>query len=205
MILAFLRGLGFGLLAGFPLGPASAAVVDASLRRGPGRALALGAGAALVDFAYFLSATTGTGLLLSGNPDAAETLRIVGGVLLAGFGIVLLVRKPPDQQTPLRRLNATTALAALGTGIAISGLNPALATTWLVLSSTVFAGIGTVEALVAAAGVFLGTFTWFVGLTVGVGWSRHRLGGSVVWMHRLVAAGLVAYGAALLVRPLLAG
>ena len=115
----------------------------------------------------------------------------------------MLFRKPPDGRVPVPRLNATTLLAALGTGIAISGLNPALATTWLVLSGTVFAGIGPAEALFAAVGVFLGTFAWFAALTIGAAWSRDRLGGGVIWMQRFVAAGLVAYGAALLVRPLL--
>jgi threonine/homoserine/homoserine lactone efflux protein len=205
MIGGFLQGLTIGLLAGIPLGPASASIVDTALRRSLPRALAMGFGAALVDFAYCLGAATGFGALLQDRPGIASALRIVGGGVLVALGILMMVRRPPDpMRVPIHRpVRASSLLAAAGTGIVISGLNPALMATWLVLAGTVLAGLSVTEALVVSLGVFLGTLAWFVAIALAAHRGRASLGARAVWITRVAGGLLVAYGLFLLVEPVL--
>jgi len=200
---AFLQGLTIGLLAGIPLGPASAAIVDTALHRSLPRALAMGFGAALVDLAYCLAASTGFGALLQDRPNVAAVLRVVGGGVLIALGVVMMMRQAPDPaHVRVRRpIRTGTLVAAAGTGIAISGLNPALMTTWLVLAGTVLAGLSIAEAAVVSVGVFLGTFTWFVAIAVAAHRGRASLGVHAVWITRGAGGLLVAYGLFLLAQP----
>lgn len=204
MIGWFVQGLAIGLMAGVPLGPASAAVVDTALRRSLGRALAMGAGAAWVDFLFCLGASTGIGALLQGRPGLVSTLRLIGGGVLIFLGIVMLFRAPPDPaQIPVRRaVRASSLIAAAGTGVAISGLNPALLTTWLVLAGTVLAGLDGFEALAVSTGVFLGTFAWFALIAGFAHRGRASLGRRAHWFTRTAGLLLVVYGLFLLVEPL---
>ena len=202
----FLQGLTIGLLAGIPLGPASAAIVDTALRRSLPRALAMGVGAALVDFAFCLAASTGFGALLQDRPNVVSILRVAGGGVLMALGILMVLRRPPDPtRVRIRRpIRTGTLVAAAGTGIAISGLNPALMTTWLVLAGTVLAGLSVAQALVVSLGVFLGTLAWFVGIAVAAHRGRASLGAHAVWFTRGAGGLLVAYGLFLLAQPLVA-
>ena len=205
MLGAFLQGLLIGVLAGIPLGPASAAIVDTALRRSLPRALAMGAGAAFVDFVYCLGASLGFGALLQDQPGIASTLRIVGGGVLTTLGILMVLRRAGDPANiPIHRpIRAGSLLAAAGTGILISGLNPALMTTWLILAGTVLAGLSIVQAIVVSLGVFTGTLAWFVAIALAAHGGRARLGVHAVWITRIAGGLLVAYGLFLLAQPLI--
>jgi len=114
-----------------------------------------------------------------------------------------MMRQAPDPaHVRVRRpIRTGTLVAAAGTGIAISGLNPALMTTWLVLAGTVLAGLSIAEAAVVSVGVFLGTFTWFVAIAVAAHRGRASLGVHAVWITRGAGGLLVAYGLFLLAQP----
>jgi threonine/homoserine/homoserine lactone efflux protein len=206
MIRHFAQGFAIGLMAGVPLGPASAAVVDTALRRPLARALAIGVGAALVDFVYCLAAASGSGLLVGDRPVVTSILRLAGAVVLSLLGIAMLLRPAPapERGQAARPVRTGTLLASVGTGVVISGLNPALATTWVVLAGTVLAGLTTGETLGASAGVFLGTFAWFVAIAVAAHRGRASLGARAVWVTRVAGLSMVAYGAFLLAGPLVA-
>jgi len=196
MLEALLKGLVTGLLAGVPLGPASAAVVDASLHRSGRTGLAIGLGAALVDLLESLVAMLGFGALLSDHPDLVLAMRCLGGGVLVVMGLAMARRPPVDLEHPhlTRPVTAATLLPAFGMGFGISLLNPALLTTWVMLAGTVFAGLTLGQALAASTGVFLGTATWFLGLALAARRGRLHLGRRAVWVTRVAGAGLVLYG-----------
>lgn len=197
MLGVLLKGVVTGVLAGVPLGPASAAVVDASLHRSGRIGLAIGLGAALVDLLECLIATLGFGALLADHPDFVVALRVLGGLVLLGMGILMARRPPVDLEHPpvKRPVAAATLASAFGLGFAISLFNPALLTTWVMLAGTVFAGLTLGQALVASAGVFLGTSGWFLVLALAARRGRLHLGSRAIWVTRIAGVGLVLYGA----------
>lgn len=204
MLEAFLKGAVTGLLAGVPLGPASAAVLDATMHRSGRVVLAIGLGAALVDLLESLVAMLGFGALLAHSPDTVLFLRAIGGLVLVGMGAVMVRRPPVDLEHPhlKRPVEVGTLLSALGLGFAISLFNPALATTWVTLAGTVFAGLGGGEAIVASLGVFLGTGAWFFALVLAARRGRLHLGHRAVWITRAAGVGLALYGIVLWVQVL---
>jgi threonine/homoserine/homoserine lactone efflux protein len=197
-----LRGLAVGVLAGVPLGPASVAVVHLALRESRARALALGGGAALVDFTYCLAATTGMGAVFDTWPTVAEAFRTGGGALLLAIGLAMVLRA--GHPIPRRDVEALTRgkRRAFATGILISVLNPALLSSWVLFSSTFLAGLGTTGAVAASVGAFVGTFGWFF----VVAWSAARFRGHPLlqsaWVPRVLGLLLAGYGALLVVEPL---
>lgn len=191
-----LKGVVTGLLAGIPLGPASAAVVDASLHRSGRVGLAIGLGAALVDLLECLVATMGFGALLADHPDFVLALRGLGGLVLVVMGLAMARRLPVDLEHPTNRkpVAATTLVSAFGLGFAISLFNPALLTTWVMLAGTVFAGLSFSQALMASTGVFLGTAGWFLALVLAARRGRLHLGARAIWVTRIAGIGLILYG-----------
>ena len=196
MLLLFLRGLLLGLVAGLPLGPASATVVDTALRRSLARAVAVGFGGAFVDFVYCQAVSAGLGALLRDRPALSDTLLAVGGVVLAVFGAVTMRTPPPDPaevRVP-RRVQPGTLVEAAATGVFVSAINPALLVSWTLLAGTVLGALAPSQALVAASGVFSGTFLWFVLIAWLAHKGRVRLGPGAVWITRVAGLLLLAYG-----------
>jgi len=196
VLLAFLKGLILGVVAGVPLGPASAAIFDAAARRSVDRAMAVGLGAAIVDAVYALVVSAGLGAAFSERPVLRQAFLGAGGLFLVAFGAVTVRARAPDPacpaagpQRPVRSL-----LAGLGAGVLIAVLNPGLLASWVVMAGTVLAGLDPAAHLAAAAGVFAGTFGWFA-VVAFLGWTgRVRLGSRVVWVTRGAGVLLIAYG-----------
>lgn len=201
MLFVFIRGLVLGLVAGLPLGPASAAVADTALRKTLPKALAIGLGGALVDIFYCMAAVAGFGVIFESHPDLKEGFLGVGGLVLIGFGLYTARNRPLGAPTPAGSpIEARTLLASLATGVLISVANPALLVSWVLLAGTVLNGLGPLESLVAGIGVFLGVFGWFC----AIGWLAHKgrvtLGEKAIWIPRTAGLLLIVYGTYLLVK-----
>ncbi len=198
MLVAFLRGLLLALVAGLPLGPASAAVADAGFRGSLRAALLVGVGGALVDAVYCLGALSGLGVLFDRQPGFLNLFMVLGGLFLVGYGYhtarraVSVAECPPDARHPVR----SDARAVLR-GVLISVANPALAVSWVLMAGTVLAGITGPSTWAASAGVFTGIVLWFGAVAVVAWRGRVALGPRVAWVGRVIGVGLIAYGAAL--------
>lgn len=196
MIEVFIRGLALGLVAGLPLGPASAAVADTAIRKSLSRALAVGLGGALVDLIYCVAVVSGLGVVFEHSPRLQETFLAVGGVMLILFGGFTATRRPVDLEhpSPPRPVEARTFLRYVATGVAISVANPALVVSWVLLAGTVLAGLDRLDGVLAAAGVFVGVMGWFVLVAHLAHRGRIHLGPRAVWIPRGAGLFLIAYG-----------
>jgi threonine/homoserine/homoserine lactone efflux protein len=196
---ALARGLFVGLVAGVPLGPASAAVVHLARKDRHSRdlALALGAGAALVDLLFCLAATTGVAKVIDVWPDSQTVFRHVGGAVLVILGVVQVViaREAPDDD-PVDRVATGASLAkAFLVGVVISAANPALLSSWVLFGSTLLAGLDLAGAVAASLGAGVGTFGWFAAIALATSrWRRASLLRSA-WVGRILGIVLAGYGA----------
>lgn len=197
MLEVFLRGLALGMVAGLPLGPASAAVADTAIHKTLSRALGVGLGGALVDLVYCLLVVSGLGVVFEHSPRLQETFLGVGGVMLIVFGGFTATRRPVDLEHPSssRPIEARTFLRYVGKGVAISVANPSLVISWVLLAGTVLAGLERFEGVLASLGVFIGVMSWFVLLAHLAHRGRIHLGPRAVWIPRVAGFLLVGYGA----------
>ncbi|MBI4509358.1 MAG: LysE family transporter [Deltaproteobacteria bacterium] len=192
---AILRGLVLGFVAGIPVGPVNAAVIDTAVRKCMRRAIAIGLGGAFADFVYSQLAVAGLAPLLQHHPELSSVLLGVGGIVLVVFGVHTARSSPactPCGRKPM--MLGRALLASFGTGILITLANPAALVSWVLVAGTVLADLSRTEALVAGAGVFVGTSAWLLSVAWLSSKGRGLLGRHVPWMMRAIGAGLVVYG-----------
>lgn len=118
------RGIAIGILISAPMGPIGMLVIQRTLSKGRLPAFFTGIGAALSDLLYCLL----TGLGISFIADLIEAhqfiLQLVGGVVLACFGIYLFRKNPTRSLKTARQQAATTYWKDFGTGFLLTFSNP---------------------------------------------------------------------------------
>ncbi len=82
-------GLVIGLVAAAPIGPVNILVIQRSLQRGMGAAMVLGLGAALGDALFAAGAGLGLEALQALVNVHDDMIRVVGGLIMIGFGIAV--------------------------------------------------------------------------------------------------------------------
>lgn len=195
-IAALFRGLVLGFVAGIPVGPVNAAVIDTAMRKCFHRALAIGVGGAFVDFIYALVACAGLVPLLTHAPEVANALIGIGGVVLVIFGILTAKKaavavEPPNLKAPVV---SRALLGAFAKGALITVANPSALVSWILIAGTLLADLTLVEAAFASIGIFLGTSLWFWVVAWLATKGRVNLGERSVWITRTVGVLLVLYG-----------
>lgn len=193
---SFIEGFILGLVAGLPLGPTSAVVVDTAIRRSFHSALFVGLGGSLVDLLYCLLATTGLGVVFENSPKLSELFIILGGVFLIGYGIITARSTAIDRapHTAFSAINNTSYFKAFVKGVVISIANPALFVSWVMLAGAVLMGMETSENIFAGLGVGVGTFLWFLVIAYLAHKGRIRLGNRAIWIARVVGILILGYG-----------
>jgi len=195
MLFAFLRGLLLSLIAGLPLGPASAAVADAGFRGSLRRAVLVGVGGALVDAAYCLGALSGLGVLFDRQPGCLNLFMVLGGLFLVVYGFVTARRTMSVAACPADAASTgRTDARALAQGVLVSVANPALAVSWVLMAGTVLAGVEGPAIWASTLGVFVGIFAWFLAVAFLAWRGRVHLGDRVAWVGRVIGVALIAYG-----------
>jgi putative LysE/RhtB family amino acid efflux pump len=202
MTSALAAGFGLGFLVAAQVGPIWLLCARSVLRGSALVGIAIGAGAALIDALYAALGVAGASALLE-----IDVLRIALGVLGAGFLVFLGAR---TLWSAFRiRLGGETAeevsspRRAFVTSLAATASNPLTIASWAAVftaaSTADLVGSGfTASALVA--GVAIGTFAWFLALSLGLSLARQRVGPRLLvvvdvvsGLILLVFAGLLAY------------
>jgi len=200
-IWALAKGFLAGAAIAAPLGPVGVLCIQRGIASGRAAAFLSGLGAATAHGTYALVAALGISLASAAFVPHLHTLRAAAGVLLCVLGAGILRSRPPAAlvRPAVRALSGAYASALL---IAISS-----PVTMLTIAA-VFSGAGLpgpaggrLTALVLAAGVFLGSASWWLTLSMGVGWiSRHGGIPALRAANRVSGAVLLGFGLFLLVR-----
>jgi threonine/homoserine/homoserine lactone efflux protein len=192
MLAYLLLGLALGAGSSVLPGPCGLAVMTAACRRSLGRAIAIGAGAALGDLTYAALGIVGLGPVLARHPAIPPVLQAISGVALIAYGLMNLRGRPAATRRP--------AVGGLLTGVGLLLANPGAFVTWVVVVGTALAGASPVEGWCAVVGICAGSCAWFS----GVAWLTHRghqrRGDGVLRVITVVSVLLVAGGALSLAR-----
>ncbi len=175
---AFAAGLGLGFLVAMQVGPIWVFCARSVLRGTAAVGIAIGAGAAIIDALYAGLGVAGASALL--EIDALRiALGLAGAAFLAFLGArtfwsafrVRLGGESEEEVSSPRR--------AFLTSLAATASNPMTIASWAAIftaaSTAELVGSGfTASALIA--GVAVGTFSWFLALSLGLALARRRVG-----------------------------
>jgi putative LysE/RhtB family amino acid efflux pump len=160
--------LGVGVAAG--LGPISLLCISSGLKNGFRPAFGVGLGAAIVDGLYALAAGLGAAALIAGR--TADGLRVVGGLTLVVVA----------WHTWHAEAGGRAALDRFGRALRVSLLatlaNPSTIVYWAGTFAATVPALKLskqVTATILPLGVFLGSLTWFLGLSTAAGTAGHHV------------------------------
>ncbi len=204
------RGLLLGLMLAAPVGPVGLLCIHRTLRQGMGFGLATGLGAAFADLVFSAVAAFGVATVIVWLNHYRATLHILGGGILFVVAWRAWRTALPPEPGPLENggggesdpaegrggvRTAVRLVRAVGGSFILTLTNPATLVGTLALVATL-GGLRTpLEAGNLVAGVFVGSFLWWVILSGGITLVRHHFTDSRVRMiNRATAVALTLLG-----------
>lgn len=191
---AWIKSLLFGAVLAGSIGPIALLIFARATQRGFAAGAFAGLGAALADFLYAFIAFSAAALLLPRLTAHAGAIRTGCGLLLAGLGLWMLLRRPAqaaEPQSARASLWPTFLLTLVNpmTIVVFAGFVPQLplagspaAAAWLALA--LFLGSLAVQFVIASAGAAAGA------VLPGPGWRRAINAASAVGIFAFGIAGL---------------
>lgn len=196
----FLRGLLIGFSIAAPVGPIGVLCIRRTLTDGRLAGFLSGMGAASADMFYGALAAFGLTAIQDVLLGQSDWLRLVGGIFLLYLGVKTFLAKPARQATKSSSRNGLFG-AYLSTFF-LTITNPITILSFI----AIFAGLRLAEtggsyttASMMVLGVFLGSATWWLALSTGVGLLREKFTPTLLtWVNRLAGMVIFAFGTAAL-------
>ncbi len=193
----FASGLLLGLSIAAPVGPMGLLCINRTLQRGLVAGLCVGFGIATGDAAYGAVAALGLATVTDALIAYALPLRLIGGGFLIWMGIKAwrMAHTPRPPRDRIAGNGGLTGDYAIAVGLTLT--NPATILSFIATFGAL--GLATREggAGLLVAGVFLGSALWWLGLCTAIALARKALTtGAMVWIDRLSALVLIAFGMA---------
>ena len=151
------------MVTGVPLGVVNVAVVERARRDGAGAGAALGIGGAIADGTHAALATLGTGAWLANHRVALLAVALTGAVSIAIYA-VMLWRRASEPAAAGPALAAASRSRLLLRGLSLTLPNPAALLAWTAIATALWPTASIATAIAVAAGVAVGSATWFVTL-----------------------------------------
>lgn len=195
-------GFGIGMAVAAPMGPVNIMVIHRGVRHGFMSAFIAGLGAVAGDTLYAAIAAFGITSASDLITDHLTLIKIVGGLILIGFGLSVIPREPHPEEGEEEDVRPSMLSAAVSSFV-MCVTNPAL----LLGFAAVFSGLDEIgrapdnykSAFELTLGVLAGGIVWWFLLAGVVARFRHRI--TVPWLRSInVAAGiaLTVFGGLLL-------
>lgn len=159
-----IRGLMIGLIFGVPAGAIGALTIQRTLKSGFPAGLATGLGSSAADLLYACVSIFGMSLVSVFLTKHQRPISLLGGLLIVALGIHIFRQKPQRRQ---QESNRTKLPLCFASSFAIAVTNPATVLSFL-MAFTAFEITGeqtAVESIKLIAGIFWGTFCWWLALS----------------------------------------
>lgn len=180
MLITLLKGIIIGLIISAPLGPVGILCLRETLYGGKREGLLTGVGAMLSDVLYGFVVYLGVGLVLDFIQRYDDLLRIVGGVIIIVFAVILYRNADqPMKDTPTRRLSKLHGFRKVVTAFFVTVANPFIMPLILPLYTRfrfVQAEGFSWELVIGLLGLGVGCMMWWYLLTSVVSWIANRTG-----------------------------
>ena len=186
-----IRGLIIGLSIAVPVGPIGVLCIRRTIAEGRLKGFITGLGAATGDATYGGVAAFGLSIITNLLIGQQIWLRLIGGAFLIYLGAQTFRTRPPEKEV---KSTSESLLTNYFSTLLLTVMNPLT----ILMFTAVFAGfgvslIGFDQAATLTLGVFLGSVSWWVILTLIVGFFRSRF--DARWMRVLnIGSGLLIAG-----------
>jgi threonine/homoserine/homoserine lactone efflux protein len=187
-----LRGVAAGLIIAAPVGPVNVLCIQRSLEKGWKSGILSGLGAALVDTLYGGLAGFGISLVISFLIREEAWIRLIGGILLIGVGVVYYLKPPRSIRKHKSNFSTHSDFVS---AFLLTATNPTTVLSFLAVLAML--GLGRQRPLwqtsLLVGGIFCGSMSWWIVLTVGATLLRDKVTDSTMrWLNRVggIAIGL---------------
>ncbi len=170
LILSLARGVMIGIVVSAPMGPIGVLTVQRTLNKGRWYGFVTGMGASLSDLLYALITGFGISFVMDfiNKPSSLLYLKLIGGLMLFGFGLYLYRSKPAYTHKPSGKRGSLTK--NFMTGFLVTFSNPLIVFLFMAL----MARTGFVEPYMPIhqglgyIGIILGALAWWLVLTAAL-------------------------------------
>ena len=197
----FIKGIIVGFAMAIPIGPIGVICIQNTLTVGRLRGLIIGLGAATADLLFSCVAAFGLTIISSTLNDQKIWIRLVGGTILFFLGI----RKFRDHPDKYKFKTSSGILKSYISTVFLTLSNPFTIFAFIAVFAAL--GLGNLSGYVSTstlvAGVFIGSFLWFLSLNSGVALFRKKLNlNRMRWVNRIagiliIISGFIAVGSLL--------
>jgi threonine/homoserine/homoserine lactone efflux protein len=194
-----LKGIVVGAVIAVPVGPVGILCLHRSIFDGQLSGLVSGLGAATADALFGAVAAFGLTFVSDWLFGYENALRAVGGIYLLYIGGSALTTEVRDKIA--EQSSAETLFRDFASAFALTITNPVTILVFLAIFAAL--GLGTratlVDASILVLGVWVGSFLWWLALSLGIGLFRRAIEARhLAWISRASGIILFATGAALL-------
>lgn len=165
-------GIGIGLIASIPVGPVNVMVVRHAVQRGALEGFLVGLGATVADLIYAFIAVRGISAVTGFIEGQTNLIKLVGGLLLLGFGLRVLNSRSDDGRSEAEEVPQGKILEdALG-AFAITITNPGVVLGFIALIGAL--GSWRPEpndaggAIAMIVGIGVGALIWWITVSAAV-------------------------------------
>ena len=190
----FLKGICIGFALAVPIGPIGIMCIRKTITEGRIRGLVIGLGAATADLIYGLIAAFGLTVISSALDSQRILIRLVGGILFLFLGLKAFRTRPVKTNYSIDKRGF---LKIYFSTIFLTLTNPMTIFAYIAVFAALGLGRGlnyfSTSALVA--GVFTGSFLWFLSLNSGVILFRKKLDlGGIRWVNKIAGILIIISG-----------
>lgn len=191
------RGLAIGVLISAPMGPIGMLIIQRTLSKGRWPAFFTGIGAAFSDLFYCLLTGLGISFITDFIEQHQTMLQVLGGIVLAIFGIYLF-RKNPTRALKPNNVVASNYWADTVTGFLLTFSNPLILFFIIGLFARfnfILPEFGPHHYVLGYAMIFSGALTWWYIITYLVNKLRGRFNVRSLWtINRIIGLILISMG-----------
>jgi threonine/homoserine/homoserine lactone efflux protein len=189
-----MRGLAAGLIIAAPVGPVNLLCIRRTLEKGWKSGMASGLGAALADTMYGAIAGFSISLVIQLLIREEFWIRVVGGILLTGIGVVYYFKPPRSLEAGEDGASANSDFVS---AFFLNATNPTTALSFLAVLATLGAGRqGSLwRTSLLVAGIFCGSMIWWIFLVSAASRLRSRITDRTMrWMDHVAGAAIGGFG-----------
>ncbi|MFK7947125.1 MAG: LysE family translocator [Saprospiraceae bacterium] len=202
MLEFLLKGLSYGVVLSFLVGPIVFTLLQASLERGIKIALSVGLGVWISDFLFIATVFFGLSSIseISTLPNFKFFLGSVGSVVLIAFGIgTLLNNKPVDKN---QKVKENGYFAHFIKGFLINTINPFSVFFWLAMSTEIITNNANNQQAVVFFGAILSVIilTDLLKVVLAKQVSKYLTPKHIIMFRKIVGSVLIIFGIILIYR-----
>ncbi len=188
----FFRSFLIGISIAAPVGPIGVLCIRRTLADGKLSGFLSGMGAASADMVYGAVAAFGLTIITDLLVENTFWLRIIGGSFLLYLGVKTFLEKPADHAA---QANQSGYFGAYLSTFFLTITNPMTILSFAAIFAGTMLAQKTSSPMVLVAGVFSGSATWWLALSLGVGLMRDRLNSNhMAWINRISGTIIIVFG-----------